>query len=222
MSVYHISPDGTPRKCTAKPGGCQYGAEYPHFSTEDDARKAFELSEGLNKAFVAIRKTEKNTELRKKRDAERKRVLEEKKAKQQNAFQRDQALSQEYTDNPNFENGVYGEAENLEIGRERKRASIFRNPEVKALVNLIALKVANGDRSQLVLNLDERNHEYEEIRGYISLKEDSPYADRVSAELAEDISRFSSRHFPQHELLESDVDYYGVKTSFNWSFDTDL
>ena len=43
---FHISPDGTPRICNPeKTGVCRYGADTPHFSTEEDARTAFEASQ---------------------------------------------------------------------------------------------------------------------------------------------------------------------------------
>lgn len=43
MSKFHISPDGEPRSCSAQPGNCKYGADYPHFNDKQDARKAYEL-----------------------------------------------------------------------------------------------------------------------------------------------------------------------------------
>ena len=42
---WHISPDGTPRKCNPiKTGKCQYGDSAEHFSSQEDARKFYETS----------------------------------------------------------------------------------------------------------------------------------------------------------------------------------
>ena len=45
MTKFHISPDGNARACTAQAGACKYGNDTPHFSTEQDARTAFEASQ---------------------------------------------------------------------------------------------------------------------------------------------------------------------------------
>ena len=49
---YHISPDGTPRKCNpAKTGVCRYGADTPHFTSVEDAKLEYELQ--MNERLIA-------------------------------------------------------------------------------------------------------------------------------------------------------------------------
>ena len=43
MDKYHINPNGEAGKCTARAGACPFGDDSQHFSTADDARKAYEL-----------------------------------------------------------------------------------------------------------------------------------------------------------------------------------
>jgi hypothetical protein len=53
MTSYHIHPTtGTPAACRATQGRCPFGAAQEHYSSKDDARKAFEIqmqAESLNK-----------------------------------------------------------------------------------------------------------------------------------------------------------------------------
>ena len=42
MTKFHITDDGNPRKCVAKPGNCSYGAEAAHYDSRESAREAFE------------------------------------------------------------------------------------------------------------------------------------------------------------------------------------
>ncbi len=42
MAKYHINAQGNTGICHAQEGGCPFGGESEHFSTEEDARKAFE------------------------------------------------------------------------------------------------------------------------------------------------------------------------------------
>jgi hypothetical protein len=42
MAKYHINGRGEPGKCSAQKGGCPFGGEGQHYSTSDDARKAYE------------------------------------------------------------------------------------------------------------------------------------------------------------------------------------
>jgi len=221
MSKFHISPDGEPRACTAKEGGCKYGADYPHFSTAEDARQAFELSEGLNKTFAAIRRTTKaatKAEERKAAKAEAERIQREEEAL---VRARLDALSAEYSENPNFEAGVTGEVLNLEDGRGA-RAKVFEQDAVKTLINLVALKAGGGDRSNIQVNADETNNNWEDIDGYISLAPDFEENNPAAQELAEDIAGFAERHFPALSLETSNEDYYGNTVGFYWKFSTDL
>lgn len=42
MSRYHIKENGEPGRCLAKPGNCPLGNELEHYTTSNDARRAFE------------------------------------------------------------------------------------------------------------------------------------------------------------------------------------
>jgi hypothetical protein len=43
MSRYHINDMGEARTCVASAGNCKFGSEGEHFSSADDARKAYEI-----------------------------------------------------------------------------------------------------------------------------------------------------------------------------------
>ena len=45
MAKYHISEDGNPRACRAKPGNCRFGEDNAHYSTKEEARAAYEASQ---------------------------------------------------------------------------------------------------------------------------------------------------------------------------------
>ena len=50
--MYHLSEDGNPRICRAKPGNCPLGDQSQHFNTADDARKQFEKRMRLTVGLV--------------------------------------------------------------------------------------------------------------------------------------------------------------------------
>lgn len=42
MTAFHIRENGEPGPCVAKPGNCRFGSEDEHYSSSEDARRAFE------------------------------------------------------------------------------------------------------------------------------------------------------------------------------------
>lgn len=55
---YHISNDGIPRRCNAKPGHCPIAPDSKHYETTTEARKAFEDSQE-KKAILAFNSVQK-------------------------------------------------------------------------------------------------------------------------------------------------------------------
>lgn len=44
MTKFHLSDDGNPRTCSARPGNCPQGPTANHFASKEEARAAFENS----------------------------------------------------------------------------------------------------------------------------------------------------------------------------------
>lgn len=57
---FHISPDGVPRRCSAKEHGgkCRFGADEPHYRTVEEASKAYEEKMSAQ-SFGSLRKAAK-------------------------------------------------------------------------------------------------------------------------------------------------------------------
>lgn len=62
MTKYHINGEGNPGLCKAQNGKCPFGGEANHYSSEENARKAFELSMASKANPPAKRKKLSSTE----------------------------------------------------------------------------------------------------------------------------------------------------------------
>ncbi len=50
--MFHITDQGNPAACVARPGNCLYGADAPHFETAEEARAAYESTQALGKSLT--------------------------------------------------------------------------------------------------------------------------------------------------------------------------
>jgi hypothetical protein len=60
MAKYHINGRGEPGKCSAQKGGCPFGGEGQHYSTSDDARKAYETVMSSGGDWESVSKSSAN------------------------------------------------------------------------------------------------------------------------------------------------------------------